>query len=262
LKVAAGRVSFPGLAGYRHLAFGDVGSTNAVALDHARAGDPGNLWITARRQLQGRGRRGRPWISEEGNLYASLLAIDPAPLEKIGTLPLVAALGVYRTLRPYFAGNPHVLAIKWPNDILVDGRKINGILLESESRRDGQLAAVIGCGINCAHHPDNPLYPATDLRACGVEVSPEDLFPQLAGFMEETISLWNRGAGFAAIREEWLRAARGVGEPVTVNLNDRQLHGRFEEIDPDGYLCLRTKDGQMQKISAGDLFFSAGGGHQ
>lgn len=251
----------PEFTGYRHIALGDVGSTNAEALERARAGDPGNLWITAKRQLQGRGRRGRPWVSEEGNLYASLLMLNPAPVSKIGTLPLVAALAVYRALKHFFARNPQALAIKWPNDILADGRKINGILLESEPLADGRLAIVIGCGVNCAHHPNNPLYPATDLRTCGFDVPPEELFPLLARSMDEALALWNRGAGFAAIREEWLRAARGLGEPVTVNLHDRRIHGWFEEIDADGYLCLRMKDGQMQKISAGDLFFSAGGGH-
>ena len=148
-------VAIPGLTDHRHIALGDVGSTNSVALDYARAGDPGNLWITANRQLQGRGRRGRAWISQEGNLYASLLVIDSAPNAKIGTLPLVAALAVYNTLKPIFARTPQALAIKWPNDILVDGRKINGILLESELLPDGRMAVVIGCGINCAHHPDD-----------------------------------------------------------------------------------------------------------
>ncbi|KAB2862444.1 MAG: biotin--[acetyl-CoA-carboxylase] ligase, partial [Bauldia sp.] len=153
--------------GYRLEAHDSVGSTNALALDHARAGDPGNLWVTARRQLEGRGRRGRPWISEEGNLYASLLLVDPAPVSFLGTLPLVAAVAVYRALRPLFAATPQALAIKWPNDILVDGRKINGILLESERLPGGRMAVVVGCGVNCRHHPDNPAYPATDLSDCG-----------------------------------------------------------------------------------------------
>jgi BirA family biotin operon repressor/biotin-[acetyl-CoA-carboxylase] ligase len=249
-------VAIPGLTDHRHIALGDVGSTNSVALDYARAGDPGNLWITANRQLQGRGRRGRAWISQEGNLYASLLVIDPAPNAKIGTLPLVAALAVYNTLKPIFARTPQALAIKWPNDILVDGRKINGILLESELLPDGRMAVVIGCGINCAHHPDNPGYPATDLEACGFEVSAEDLFPMLAGEMAAALDRWNRGTGFAAIREEWLMAAKGVGAPVVVNLPGGQLRGLFEDIDSDGYLCLLTDGGERRRISAGDLFFS------
>lgn len=249
-------VPVPGLNDYRHLALGDVGSTNSEAMARARAGDPGNLWITARRQLQGRGRRGRPWISEEGNLYASLLLLDLAPVARLGTLPLVAALAVYRTLRPFFSATPQALAIKWPNDILVDGRKINGILLESEILPSGQTAVVIGCGINCRHHPESSAYPATDLADCGIDVEPEAVFGGLAREMAIALGEWNRGGGFDLVREAWLRAARGVGETVTVNLHDGQVTGVFEEIDAEGYLCLITENGTRRRISAGDLFFT------
>ncbi|MDP3897624.1 MAG: biotin--[acetyl-CoA-carboxylase] ligase [Mesorhizobium sp.] len=245
-----------GLSPYRRIALGDVGSTNTVALEAARAGDPGNLWVTARRQLSGRGRRGRPWISEEGNLYASLLLVDPAPPARLGTLPLAAALAVYRALKPLFASAPQALAIKWPNDILVDGRKINGILLESETLPGGRMAVVIGCGINIAHHPDNPAYPATDLAACGIATTVEAQFSALARAMSAIVTQWNRGFGFAAIREDWLRAARGIGDPVTVNLHDGAISGRFEDIDMEGHLCLLTQEGGRRRISAGDLFFT------
>jgi BirA family biotin operon repressor/biotin-[acetyl-CoA-carboxylase] ligase len=246
----------PGLPEYRRLALDEVGSTNTVALERAHAGDPGRLWVTARRQSEGRGRRGRAWVSEEGNLYASLLLIDPAPRQRLGTLPLVAAVAVYRALRPLFSRTPQALAIKWPNDILVDGRKINGILLESQALADGKMAVVVGCGVNCRHHPDNPAYPATDLADCGFDVATEDVFSALAAAMAEMLEIWARGAGFAAVREAWLRAARGVGEPVTVNMHDGPLHGVFEDIDADGYLCLAMGDGQRRLVSAGDLFFS------
>ncbi len=246
----------PGLPDHRRIALGDVGSTNSFALECARAGDAGNLWVTAKRQIQGRGRRGRTWISEEGNLYASFLVIDPAPKSKIGTLPLVAAVSVYNTMKPIFARTPQALAIKWPNDILVDGQKINGILLESELLPDGRMAIVVGCGINCSHHPESPDYPATDLAACGFEVAAEDIFPVLASEMAAALGRWNRGMGFALTREEWLRAAKGVGAPVVVNLHDGQLRGLFEDIDSDGRLCLLTETGERRRISAGDLFFS------
>jgi len=245
-----------GLPDVRRIALGDVGSTNTVALDAARAGDPGNLWVTARRQMSGRGRRGRPWISEEGNLYASLLLVDPAPQALVGTLPLAAALAVYRALKPLFANAPQALAIKWPNDILVDGAKINGILLESEMLPGNRLAVVIGCGINIAHSPDNPAYPATSLAACGIDTSVEAQFSALARAMSAILVAWNRGAGFAAIREDWLRAARGIGGPVTVNLHDGAISGRFEDIDMEGHLCLLTDNGGRRRISAGDLFFT------
>jgi BirA family biotin operon repressor/biotin-[acetyl-CoA-carboxylase] ligase len=248
-----------GLAGYRRLALADVASTNASAVEMARAGDPGNLWVTAQSQSAGKGRRGRPWLSEPGNLYASLLLIDPAPVSRAGTLPLVAGLGVHRALRPFFASHPQALAIKWPNDLLVDGRKICGILLESETLAAGRLAVVIGCGINCAAHPENPLYPATDLAECGIEAGPEEIFPSLAVEMAHVLAEWNGGTGFARIREDWLLAAGGKGSPVTVRRQDSETEGIFEDIDRDGYLLLNVA-GERRRISAGDLFFSTGEG--
>jgi BirA family biotin operon repressor/biotin-[acetyl-CoA-carboxylase] ligase len=247
-----------GLARYRRLALAETGSTNAAALDAARAGDPGNLWVTAESQSSGRGRRGREWFSEPGNLYASLLLVCPAPISKIGTLPLVAALGAHRALRPFFAANPQALAIKWPNDLLVDGRKICGILLESEKLPDGRLAVVIGCGINCAAHPANPLYPATDLAECGVKADPEDVFSRLAAEMDQVLADWHGGAGFAGIREDWLLAADGRGSMVTVKWRDGETTGLFEDIDGDGYLLLNV-GGERRRVSAGDLFFGEQG---
>lgn len=244
-----------GLAGYRRLALAEVASTNASALEAARSGDAGNLWVTSIRQSAGKGRRGRPWASEPGNLYASLLLVHSAPASRVGTLPLVAGLGVHRALRPFFAANPQALAIKWPNDLLVDGRKICGILLESEMLPDGRMAVVIGCGINCATHPENPLYPATDLAECGVEAGPEEIFPSLAAEVARVLAEWNAGAGFAGIREDWLLAADGKGSPVTVRWHDSEATGLFEDIDRDGYLLLNV-GGERRRISAGDLFFS------
>ena len=243
--------------GVTHVALGDVGSTNAEAFVLARQGRRGAFWVTAERQLQGRGRRGRPWVSEKGNLYASLLLNDPAPLERLGTLPLVAALAVYKALRPFFARTPQALAIKWPNDILIDGAKVNGILLESETLPDGTMAVVIGCGINCAHHPAGTIYPATSLAECGVAVTPQDLFPVLVRAMAAEVARWDRGLGFSAIREDWLLAARGLGQAVRVNLGDRVLEGRFADLDARGYLLVEQNNGGIVTISAGDLFFAS-----
>ena len=248
-----------GLAGYRRLALAEVASTNASALEMARGGDPGNLWVTAQSQSAGKGRRGRPWVSKRGNLYASLLLIDAAPISRVGTLPLVAGLGVHRALRPFFASHPQALAIKWPNDLLVDGQKICGILLESETLADGRLAITIGCGINCSAHPENPSYPTTDLAECGLDAGPEKVFPLLASEMARVLTEWNGGAGFASVREDLLLAARGKGGPVTVRWQDSETAGIFEDIDHDGYLLLNVA-GERRRISAGDLFFSTGEG--
>lgn len=241
------------IGGWRHRHLGDVGSTNAEALSLAREGDPGRLWLTADRQLAGRGRSGRSWVSVPGNLYASLLLLDPAPMSRLGTLPLMVATGVHRTLERVLAGTGHRVEIKWPNDILVDGAKICGILVETAPVGQG-LAVVIGCGINCGHHPADTLYPTTDLAALGAGLAPEALFPILVEGMEEALIEWKRGEGFATIRAYWRAAARGLGAPIEVDTGGGRLAGLFEDIDEDGYLVLKV-EGVRRRISAGDLFF-------
>lgn len=245
----------PGLPNYRHLALGDTLSTNLEGLDRARSGEPGNLWVTGERQLQGKGRRGRSWVSEKGNLYASLLLSGRFPTARFGTLPLVAGLAVHDALSPFFADKPVKPAIKWPNDIRVGGAKICGILLESELLPNGNMAVVIGCGINCAHFPDIDGYPATSLEDCGVLIKPQDLFPYLAKAFDQVLTLWDRGNGFETVRRRWLDGAEGVGKPVTVNLDNERISGTFDDIDEEGRLLLRQRDGHVERISAGDLFF-------
>ena len=240
---------------FRHIALAETVSTNSECLARAREGDPGNLWITATRQTGGRGRRGRAWFSEPGNLYASLLLIDPAPVARLHSLPLAAAVAVHRAIRRVMPpGSPEV-AIKWPNDILIDGRKTCGILLEGESLPDGRRALVIGCGVNIAAVPETALYPVTSLRQEGATIAPEELFAHLFVTMAGALSVWNGGAGVASIIDQWRAAAKGIGEPITVNLPDRSLSGRFVDIDQDGRLILDTGSGAPQAIAAGDVFF-------
>jgi BirA family biotin operon repressor/biotin-[acetyl-CoA-carboxylase] ligase len=245
------------LPGWRLTALDETGSTNADALAAARSGDPGKLWIRAARQAQGKGRQGRPWVSERGNLYCSLLLIDPAnDIDKLGTLPLAIACAVHGTLASLPGAGLHELRIKWPNDILVNNRKISGVLLESLALEDGRMAVAIGIGINCAHHPDPALYQATDLAELGLETTPESLFPHLASTMAATLEAWNHGKGFPQIRAEWLRLARGVGGKIIVNLHAGPLEGIFEDIDATGRLVLRLQNSEIRHISAGDVFFA------
>jgi BirA family transcriptional regulator, biotin operon repressor / biotin---[acetyl-CoA-carboxylase] ligase len=248
--------SIPGAHGYRHDKRGETGSTNADALAAARQGDSGRLWVTATRQMQGKGRQGRPWVSEPGNLFASLLLIDPArDAIALGTLPLAIACGAHAALAGLSGMARHDLKIKWPNDILVDGKKICGILLESAALEDGRLAVAIGIGVNCAHHPEPALYQAVDLAQLGIDASSDTLFPVLASSIAMTLNAWDHGRGFPQIRAEWLRLARGVGEAVSINLPTGPVHGRFDDIDGLGRLVLTLQNGQTRSISAGDVFF-------
>jgi BirA family transcriptional regulator, biotin operon repressor / biotin---[acetyl-CoA-carboxylase] ligase len=248
----------PGVSGYRHDKRGETGSTNADALTAARMGDSGRLWITASRQMAGKGRQGRVWVSEPGNLYASLLLIDPArDASALGTLPLAVACGVHASLAALPGMARRDLKIKWPNDILAGGKKVSGILLESAMLEDGRLAVAIGIGVNVAHHPAPALYQATDLTELGIVTSPENFFPHLASAMAATLEAWNHGRGFPQIRAEWLRLARGQGDMITVNLPNGPVQGRFDDIDGEGRLVLTLQNGQTRSISAGDVFFAA-----
>lgn len=246
----------------RRLALDVVGSTNVVALEAARASDPGRLWVTATRQSAGRGRRGRAWVSEAGNLYASLLLVDPARSDELLNLPLVVALGVRNGLASLTSGDRPSVAIKWPNDILIDGRKSVGILIESERLPDGRTAVVIGCGVNIEHCPTDTAYPVTSLRQAGIGASVEATFEALAGGVEEALAAWDGGRNFAAIRESWLAHAAGVGGPCTVNLAEGSLTGRFVGLDGDGRLILEQDGGGRRSISAGDLFLLGSGAPQ
>ena len=244
-------------AGHRLLAHETLASTNTEALALARRGDRGPLWVTAQRQTAGRGRRGSEWSSPPGNLYATLLLDDPSPAEHAPELSFVAALALHDAILDRAPALHTRLALKWPNDLLCGGAKLVGILIESENVA-GRLAVAIGIGVNCLHHPAQTAYPATDLHAEGADVSAEALFAALSNTLLRRLVQWNRGAGFRAIRDDWLARATGIGGDMRVRLPDRELFGRFEALDEHGRLLLRLADGALQTITAGDVFPVAG----
>jgi len=244
------------LDAFRHEALSEVGSTNSECFARARAGDSGLLWLTATRQIAGRGRRGRAWTSEPGNLYASLLLIDPAEPERLGSLPLAVAVAVHAAVRAVLPAGSEPVEVKWPNDILIGRNKTCGILLEGEGLPDGRRALVIGIGINIRHMPDSAPYGVTRLADHGANISPEELFAHLFREMADVLGAWNEGRGTAEISRRWREVACGVGEKITVNLPDRSLVGTFRGIDERGFLLLDTGDGALMPIAAGDVFFA------
>jgi BirA family biotin operon repressor/biotin-[acetyl-CoA-carboxylase] ligase len=235
------------------VSFDTIGSTNTEALSRARAGERGPLWITALRQEAGRGRQGRAWVSEPGNLYASLLLTDPSPPERAAELSFVAALAVHDAVGAQNARLSQNIALKWPNDLLIGQKKCGGILIESE--RCGQvLAAVIGIGVNCAHHPENTAYPATDLSAFGEKVLAHQLFQSLQAAMTRRLEQWARGAGFGSIRADWLARAAGLGKDIRVRVNGQELSGKMKEINALGQLVIEAANGHLETVAAGEIF--------
>jgi BirA family biotin operon repressor/biotin-[acetyl-CoA-carboxylase] ligase len=237
--------------GKRAVVLDVVDSTNAEALRRAGAGERGPLWIVATEQSAGRGRRGRAWISPAGNLHATLMLTDPSQPAAAPQLGFVASLALHDAVAAAAPPLASRLALKWPNDLLCEGRKVAGILIEGEG---DPVAVAVGIGVNCRHHPDATEFPATDLAAAGVDVSAVALFDDLAAAVQVRLGQWNRGAGFAAIRTAWLARAAGIGEPVRVRLSGRETAGRFETIDDSGRLMLRTAAGSVEAIAAGDVF--------
>lgn len=222
-------------------------STNTDMLLLARQGEEEGMWLRAERQTAGRGRQGRAWSAPAGNLSASTLVrlrqSDPAP----ATLALVAAVAVHEAVRVFLPAAPPRL--KWPNDLLIDGAKLSGILLE---RSDD--AVVIGIGVNLAHHPDLPDRLTTSLAAQGVTVAPDSFLDVLADSLSRWLGRW-RGEGLGAIRAAWLAAAHPVGTALTVRPPDGvALDGLFDGLDADGALILRLASGQRHVIHAADVF--------
>jgi BirA family transcriptional regulator, biotin operon repressor / biotin---[acetyl-CoA-carboxylase] ligase len=246
-------------AGFRLSAHDTLPSTNTEALALARQGEQRPLWVTARQQTAGRGRRGNEWVSTPGNFYGTLLVSDPAPPDRAPELSFVAGLAVHDAILDRAPAFREKLALKWPNDVLCTGQKLAGILIESETI-EARLAVAIGIGVNCMHHPVGTAYPATDLATAGAMVAADALFLALSGMMAKRLVQWRRGAGFAAIRADWLERAAGMGGEMRVRLHNREFTGRFEALDEHGWLLLRLADGTLQTITAGDVFPVTTGG--
>jgi BirA family biotin operon repressor/biotin-[acetyl-CoA-carboxylase] ligase len=232
----------------------ELDSTNAEALRRAEAGGGGPLWILARRQTSARGRRGRAWAMAEGNFAATLL-VRPAE-SALALRSFVAALGLFDAMTAV-TGRPELFALKWPNDVLLSGRKLAGILLEGGA--GGSLA--IGIGVNLAAAPDpealeRGAVPPVSLReATGLVVGPEDFLDLLA----PAVQAWEDrlvGEGFAPLRKAWLARATRLGEEITARLPHRALNGRFETLDDSGALVLATADGRVV-LPAADIHFAA-----
>ena len=241
-------------SGYALLELQEVDSTNEEARRRAAAGERGPLWIIAERQTQGRGRRGRVWISLPGNLAATLLLRPNRPAAECAQLSFVAALALSDILTRYIPGAD--IGIKWPNDVFVEERKISGILLESESGPGADAAwLAVGIGVNLASFPDELHYPTTSVRALiGSAPSPKDALLDLAEAFAKWYEAW-RTSGFGSIREVWLSRAQRLGRQVRVRLPNEEIWGVFQDIDNTGSLVLGLRNGTTRTISAGEIYF-------
>lgn len=241
-------------AGYARVILDTVDSTMSEAARRA-ASLALPTWIMAQTQTGGRGRRGKPWIAPQGNLSATLIYKPIASPSDAARRSFLAANALYAALAIYVPADK--LSLKWPNDVLLDGRKVAGILLEAS----GQGASVdwlsIGIGVNLCNAPEgveNAAFGPTSLKANGGwDVTPEGFLTTLAGaFATQEAKLAQ--FGFNRIRQDWLTNAARLGEVITAKTGNEDISGIFDTIDQDGNLVLITATGP-RSIAAAEVYF-------
>jgi BirA family transcriptional regulator, biotin operon repressor / biotin---[acetyl-CoA-carboxylase] ligase len=240
-------------AAYRLLSYDRLASTNDEAKRLARGGAEEGAIVWAREKIAGRGRRGRRWIGIPGNLFVSVILrpdCSPAAASQLG---FVAALALGDAISADAPPGAE-LRCKWPNDVLLNGRKFAGVLLESEARASETLDwVVLGIGVNIVAHPEGTGYPTTSLREEGYAgLDAASVLTAVARRFLGWYEKW-RDEGFAPVRAAWLPRAVGLGEEITVRLDRESVAGRFLGIEADGALALDTIAG-ARRIAAGDVF--------
>jgi BirA family transcriptional regulator, biotin operon repressor / biotin---[acetyl-CoA-carboxylase] ligase len=237
-------------------AFQTIDSTNVEAKRLAEIGRSEGQVVWALKQESGVGRRGRQWSSPEGNLYCSVLLRPDCDASQGAKLSFLIAVALYDAIAQFLPDNVQ-MSLKWPNDILIEGRKSAGILLESKSNSQNKLEwLVIGTGINVANYPKvTEGLPAISLKEAGATVKLETLLSAYCHRLEQLYTQWTRD-GFSPIRALWLERASGIGSEVTVRLPKSSFQGTFENLDESGALVLSMKDGTQKLVTAGEVFFS------
>jgi BirA family biotin operon repressor/biotin-[acetyl-CoA-carboxylase] ligase len=232
-------------------------STNAEARRRADADESGPLWIVARRQTEGRGRRGRQWESQDGNLFSTLLQITRKSPAEAAQVTFVAALAIADLLDAFAPAS--LVTIKWPNDVMLAGQKASGVLVESGAHGSGGLWLAVGIGVNLAQAPEGTERPATavahHLRG---DVTAPPSVEAAAAKLAEAFDVWMtrwETLGFEPILDAWRARTAGLEGPAVARLGRETVEGRAEGVAPDGALKLRLADGSLRLISAGDVFF-------
>lgn len=245
--------------GVARLVLDEVDSTNREAQRRARAGN-GPTWILAHQQADGRGRRGRAWLGAKGDFAASYLTYPSIPVARLPEYSFALALAVFETLADV-TGRADRFSLKWPNDVLADGLKISGILLETATGPRG-LALIAGVGVNLVAAPQATDLPQEAIPAgslfslFGIAVAPEEFLDILAVRMaREEAAL---ATGFSETRSRWKTRAAGMGQTIRARTVKDSHEGIFEDIDATGALVLKTATGRLV-LPAADVYFAADG---
>jgi BirA family transcriptional regulator, biotin operon repressor / biotin---[acetyl-CoA-carboxylase] ligase len=225
------------------LHYNTIDSTNTEARRLYEQGERGPIWIVADEQKAGRGRMGRIWHSEPGNLYSTLLLPCAAPQTKMAQISFVAGLAVHDVATTFIKNAS--ISLKWPNDCLIDGAKFCGIL--SEVIAPNQIA--LGIGMNIAHAPKDTPYAATHLKGATVKAAHEVLSASLLNW----VKIWNNAQDFGSIKFAWESKALNLGKTVSVDTGRAIRQGIFKGLDDDGAMILLQSDNTEITIHAGDV---------
>lgn len=233
--------------------FKELESTNSHAMEMARLQQMfhGDV-VMAQCQKAGRGRMARSWDSPEGNLYFSIILQPKVGIEKLPEISFLAAVSLRLTLEKLLPESHKKIQNKWPNDLLIDGKKIAGILLESDALSGFTKGfVVLGIGVNLISNPQQTIFPATNLQEFSLKILPEDF---LKIFLDEFEILYQKWLdfGFDLIRKIWLQKAWNLGVEVTIKIDGKTQKGIFKDVDLQGNLILEM-DGKVQKILVGDV---------
>ena len=243
------------LKSYNLLVFEDVDSTNSEALRMASSGVSGNFVIISNHQSGGRGSKGRAWKSIAGNLHVSILLESISETKNHPQLSFLTANAVYEAIKELAKEKKKKLNIKlkWPNDILINDRKVGGILLESISREKKNYV-IIGIGINIIEAPAKVAFPATSLYDERLVLdSSDELLNYVISWFDKLYKQWIMDNNFYRVRKDWMKRAYNLNKTITVDDGNRKLCGIFKEINLDGALCLETNDGEIHNLAAGDV---------
>lgn len=234
--------------------FDTLDSTNEEAARRARAGDLGPVWLEAGVQTAGRGRRGRAWLSQPGNVFMTYFGATTRAPADVALLGFATAVAVGETIDA-LSGRA-VAQLKWPNDVLLDGAKVCGILLESGATDQGAVWFALGVGVNVVSAPEGLDYPIASLAQIGVNEDAAHIRARLRSAIGDAARTLG-SEGFAPIRARWTGMATGIGKTVRAQIGAEAITGRALGLGADGALTIETPNGQTRSISAGEVYFTS-----
>lgn len=240
---------------YHLLIFDEIDSTNSEAMRLAKSCVEGDFIIWAKTQTHGRGTNGRKWYSGYGNLHLSILLDRNIEISKQPQISFVSGLALYDTVYKIArnTSSQHMIHLKWPNDVMLNCKKLSGILLESCTIGDKKYL-IVGIGVNISSSPNNIDQDSTNLLSEVIRTTDDQVLNLLLGYFDKYFKLWQE-RGFIFLRQQWIKKAYKIHEVVTINNGASRISGIFQDIDVLGNICIKSAGGQIIKMNSGSLNF-------